>query len=327
MKKRLMFLAAAAIALASCNGGFKKGDAGLLYNIHVDKDGPNIKDGDFISVNLIAKTDADSVLFSTYEAGHPSYTVVQKSQTKGDIFSGLRMLSEGDSATIKINIDSTMKKGTAKPPFKGKYIVYEVKVLKVIPKGNLTDEVFNSRLQAYLKTESDLMRKEEPLKIKKYITDSKLKFTQTPSGLYYIITQPGSGPKPAPGDTVVVNYTVKMLSGKVMESSVRAEAVKAKLPINPMPNAYKPIRFPVGVAGMIQGMDEGIQLLNKGAKATLVLPSAIAYGERGNGQIQPFTTLVFDVELVDIIHPDPNAPKPAAPAATTPPVQQHPVKK
>src|SRR6185312_6055142 len=118
----------------------------------------------------------------------------------------------------------------------------------------LTDEVFNSRLQAYLKTESDLMRKEEALKIKKYITDSKLKVTQTPSGLYYIITQPGSGPKPAPGDTVVVNYTVKMLSGKVMESSVRAEAVKANLPINTMPNDYKPIRFPVGVAGMIQGM-------------------------------------------------------------------------
>lgn len=321
-----MFLAAAAIALASCNGGFKKGDAGLLYNIHLDKDGPSIKDGDFISVNIVAKTDADSVLFSTYDAGHPSYTVVQKSQTKGDIFSGLRMLSEGDSATIKINIDSTMKKGAAKPPFKGKYIVYEVKVLKVIPKGNLTDEVFNGRLQAYLKTEGDLMKKEEPVKIKKYITDSKLKFTQTPSGLYYIITQPGSGAQPAPGDTVVVNYTVKMLSGKIMETSIKAEAVKAKLPISPM-NPYKPIRFPVGVAGMIQGMDEGIRLLNKGAKATLVLPSAIAYGERGSGQIQPFTTLVFDVELVDIIHPDPNAPKPVAPAPGTPPVQQHPVKK
>lgn len=323
-----MFLAVAAVALASCNAGFKKGDAGLLYNIHVDKDGPSIKDGDFISVNLVAKTDADSVLFSTYEAGHPAQTVVQKSPAKGDIFSGLKMLSEGDSATIKVNIDSTIKKGkdAAKPPFKGKYIIYEVKVLKVIPKGNLTDEVFNARLQAYLKSEADLMRKEEPIKIKKYVTDSKLKFSQTPSGLNYIITQPGSGPVPNPGDTVVVNYTVKMLSGKVMESSVRAEAVKAKLPVNPMPNAYKPIRFPVGVAGMIQGMDEGIRLLNKGAKATLVLPSAIAYGERGNGQIQPFTTLVFDVELVDIVHPNPNAPKPAVPVAAAPPVQQ-PVKK
>jgi len=320
-----MFLSVAAIALASCNGGFKKGDAGLLYNIHVDKDGPSIKEGDFISVNLVAKTDADSVLFSTYDAGHPSYTVVQKSQTKGDIFSGLKMLSEGDSATIKINIDSTMKKGTAKPPFKGKYIVYEVKVLKVIAKGNLTDQVFQTKLQDYVKAEGDLIKKEEPIKIKKYITDSKLKFTQTPSGLYYIITQPGSGAKPAPGDTVVVNYTVKMLSGKILETSIKAEAVKAKLPINAM-NPYKPIRFPVGVAGMIQGMDEGIRLLNKGAKATLVLPSAIAYGERGSGQIQPFTTLIFDVELVDIVHPNPNAPKPAAPVATAPPAQQ-PVKK
>src|SRR6185312_7558216 len=198
MKKRLMYLAVAAIALTSCNGGFKKGEAGLLYNIHVDKDGPSIKDGDFISVNLVAKTDADSVLYSTYDAGHPSYTIVQKSPTRGDIFSGLKMLSEGDSATIKVNIDSTIKKekGAARPPFKGKYIIYDVKVEKVISKGNLTDKVYQAEVQAYVTAQGELMKKEEPIKVKKYITDSKLKFTQTPSGLYYIITQPGNGPKP-----------------------------------------------------------------------------------------------------------------------------------
>jgi FKBP-type peptidyl-prolyl cis-trans isomerase FkpA len=325
MKKRLMFLTLAAIGLASCNGGYKKGDAGLLYNIVVDKGGPSIKEGDFISVNIIAKTDADSVLFSTYDSGHPSFTVLPKSQAKGDVYSGLKMLSEGDSAIIKINIDSTMKKGAAKLPFKGKYIVYQVKVEKVISKGNLSDTVFNGRLQAYLKTETDRMKKDEPAKIKKYIADNKLSAKQTPSGLYYVITKPGSGPMPVSGDTVVVNYTVKSLANKVFESSVKSEALKAKLPINPM-NPYKPIRFPLGAQGMIQGMDEGMHLLNKGATATLILPSALAYGERGNGQIQPFTNLVFNVELVDIIHPNPNAPKPA-PSMVPPMPSQNPVKK
>jgi FKBP-type peptidyl-prolyl cis-trans isomerase FkpA len=325
MKKRLMFLTLAAIGLASCNGGYKKGDAGLLYNIVVDKGGPSIKEGDFISVNIIAKTDADSILFSTYDAGHPSVTVVPKAQAKGDIYSGLKMLSEGDSAIIKINLDSTMKKGAPKLPFKGKYIVYQVKVDKVIAKGNLSDTVFNGRLQAYMKTESDKIKKDEPIKIKKYIADNKLNAKQTPSGLYYVITKPGSGPMPASGDTVVVNYTVKSLANKVFESSVKAEALKAKLPINPM-NPYKPIRFPLGAQGMIQGMDEGMRLLNKGATATLILPSALAYGERGNGQIQPFTPLVFDVELVDIVHPNPNAPKPV-PSTVPPMPAQNPVKK
>jgi hypothetical protein len=57
MKKNLMYLAVAAIALTSCGGGFKQGPGGMLYNIHEDKSGPTIKEGDFISVNLIAKTE------------------------------------------------------------------------------------------------------------------------------------------------------------------------------------------------------------------------------------------------------------------------------
>jgi FKBP-type peptidyl-prolyl cis-trans isomerase FkpA len=322
MKRRFMFLTLAAIGLASCNGGFKKGEGGLLYDIHVDKGGASIKDGDFISIDLIAKTDADSVLFSTYDVGHPSFALVQKSASKGDIFSGIRMLAEGDSATIKINIDSTTKKGGSKFPFKGKYVVYEVKVEKVIPKGNLSDTVFRGRVNNYVKIQTDLMQKEEPVKIKKYIADNKLKPTQTASGLYYIINQQGTGPKPVKGDTAVANYTVKTLNGKVIETSIKAEAIKAKLPINPMPNAYKPIRFPLGVGGMIPGMDEGIQLLNKGTKATFILPSSLAYGQRGNGQIQPFETLIFDVELLDVVLPDPNAPKPKPIGPVLPPVQQ-----
>ena len=123
--------------------GFKKGPNGMLYNIVTDKSGPTIKEGDFIAVNLTAKNDADSVLFSTYDSGSPVPKVVPPSQTKGDIFDGIKMLSEGDSATIKVFVDSVYK-GQQKPQgFKGKYIVYDVKVVKVIPKGTQTDQVFN----------------------------------------------------------------------------------------------------------------------------------------------------------------------------------------
>jgi len=323
MKKKLMFMALAALGLASCNGGFKKGEGGLLYNIITDKSGPSIMPGDFVSINFIIKNDADSVLVSSYEMGHQVPQIIQKPQFKGDIYAGIAMLSEGDSAIIKLNIDS-ISKGHPKPPgFKGKYVVYTIKVEKVIAKGNLSDQVFAGRYQAYLKSLADEARKEEPVRIKKYIADNNLKATQTASGLDYVITKEGSGAKPVPGDTVVVNYIGKYLNGKVFETSVKAEAQKAKLPINPM-NPYKPIRFPIGVKGMIQGWDEGLQLLNKGSKATLILPSSLAYGEQGNGQIQPFTPLIFDVELVDIIRPDPNAPKPPAPGL---PVQAQPVKK
>lgn len=321
MKRNLMFLAFAAVGLASCNGGFKKGDGGLLYNIHVDKGGTKIKEGDFASVNLVVKTDGDSVLFSTYELGHPSILVLQKPQAKGDIYAGLELLAEGDSATVKTNIDSMYKKGMRKPPFKGKYVVYEIKVEKVIPKGKLNDTAFNSKITAYMKGQADIMKKEESGKIKKYIDDNKLTGTTTPSGLFYVITKPGAGDKPAVGDTAEVLYTAKFLTGKVFETNMKDVAQKNKT-YNSM-QQYKAIRIPVGVKGVIPGWDEGLQLLNKGAKATFVIPSKLAYGEQGYQIIQPFTPLVFDVELVSIIHPNPNAPKPTPPAS----VQVKPVTK
>jgi len=115
MKKNLIFLALVSLGLASCNGGFKQDDGGMLYDIHTDKDGANIEAGDFVSANVIAKTDGDSVLFNTYDSGHPIETVIPKPQYKGDIFTALQKLREGDSATIKLNAD-TMYKKQPKPP-------------------------------------------------------------------------------------------------------------------------------------------------------------------------------------------------------------------
>jgi FKBP-type peptidyl-prolyl cis-trans isomerase FkpA len=321
MKKRLMFLALAAMGLASCNGGFKKGEAGMLYDIVVDKGGPKIQTGDFVSVNLTLKTDADSVIGSTYDNGIPAMQMWQKPPQKGDIVTGIDLLSEGDSAVIKVNIDS-LSKGRPRPAgMKGKYQVYTVKIEKVIAKGNLSDQVFQGRVQAYYTAVVDAAKKlaksSEPVKIKKYIDDNKLNVTKTDSGLYYVITKPGSGVKAVVGDTVVVNYTLKLVSGKAVETSVKADAIKYKMQLNPM-TAYKPIHFAIGTKGMIKGWDQGMQLLNKGAKATFIIPSSLAYGDHGNQQIQPYSTLIFDIELVDIIHPNPNAPKPVA---TIPPVQ------
>lgn len=322
MKKGLVFLALAAIALASCNGGFTKGDSGMEYKIIDDKSGPSIKEGDFIAFDFVIKTDADSVLQSTYEKGQPVRMAVPKMTGKGNLMAPFATFSEGDSAVIKVNIDS-MSKGRPRPKeLKGKYILYIVKIQKVIAKGNLSDQVFQGRVQAYAKSLTDEAKAKEPVAIKKYIDDNKLKVTTTASGLNYQITTPGSGPLPVVGDTVVVNYTGKFLNGKPFETSIKSDAIKYKMPINPM-NPYKPIRFAVGVPGMIQAWSEGFLLFNKGTKATMVIPSKLAYGDQGSQMMAPYTPLAFDVEVVDIIHPNPNAPKPAAPTVQA----QQPAKK
>jgi len=315
MKRKLMLIAVAAVCLASCKN-FKKGNGGMLYTIVDDKSGPTIKEGDIISLNGVIKNEADSVLASTYDMGHPWATMVQKPQFKGDLISGIELLSEGDSAVIKLNADTSAKAGQAKPPgFKGKYYVYQIRIEKVFSKGKTeADSVFQKRVKAYFTSLNDKAKAAEPVAIKKYIADKKLAVTTTASGLNYVITQPANGPHPAVGDTVIVNYTGSMVNGKVFDTSV-LEVAKANKKLMAQPGRrFEPAHFPVGVHQIIPGWDEGILLMAKGSKATFVIPSNLAYGEQGMAQagIGAFSPLVFDIELIDIRHPNPNAPKPVA---------------
>lgn len=308
-----MLIALVGLGLASCKGGFKKGEGGLLYNIHTDKSTPAIKEGDFVSLDLVLKNEGDSVLGSTYDMGRPLPQLMQKSAQKGDITQGLLLLSEGDSATIKLNIDSMFKKGPRPPGVKGKYVIYEIKIQKVIQKGSLTEPVFRGRIDEYFKAQVEGIKKAEPAKIAKFVADKNLKVTKTADGLNYQITKPGSGPNIVAGDTAVVIYTGRLLNGKLFDTSVKEVAMKEKDFDARRP--YENFRFPVGAGKVVRGWDEGFLLLNKGAKATFVIPSELGWGEQGagGGKIPPFSPVVFEVEVVDIVKPNPNAPQVVAP--------------
>lgn len=93
------------IMLAGCSN-FKKGPADMRYLIHTDQPGTTIKHGDFLSVHFIHQTQNGSFLASSYETGHPVQFEQQQPFFTGDIFTGLGLLSEGDSATFMLNFDS-----------------------------------------------------------------------------------------------------------------------------------------------------------------------------------------------------------------------------
>ena len=310
MKKLVIVLGLAVTGLTACKN-FEKGEGDMLYKIHTDKAGETIKEGDFIAFKAIEKTEGDSVLYSSYDYDRPSLMVKEKYVFKGDLFAALSLLSEGYSATFKINIDSMVQKMGRPMPSDTtkKYLVYTVKIDKVIPKGNLNDSVFRVKIDEYLKAEMDIAKTSEVKKIKAYVASKSLKPTVSASGLNYVITTEGSGAKANPGDTVLVNYTGMFLSGKVFDTSL-PEVAKKSGTFNPQ-RPYEPLKLPVGMNSSIPGFEEGLMLLTKGAKATLILPSNLAYGEQGNQGIPPYSPLIFEIEMVNII--------PAKALATPPP--------
>lgn len=105
----------------------------------------------------------------------------------------------------------------------------------------------------------------------------------TESGLQYEVMVEGKGPKPTPESKVKTHYHGTLLDGTVFDSSV---------------DRGEPISFPVG--GVIQGWQEALQLMPVGSKWRLFIPGNLAYGPQGSGSIPPNSTLIFEVELIEI---------------------------
>lgn len=127
----------------------------------------------------------------------------------------------------------------------------------------------------------------------KFLAENKTKegVQTTASGLQYKIITAGNGVKPKATDTVKVHYTGKLLDGKVFDSSVQRG---------------EPVEFPV--SGVIPGWVEALQLMPQGSKWELYIPSDLAYKDVAQGPIPPASTLIFEVELLEVKA----APAPAA---------------
>jgi FKBP-type peptidyl-prolyl cis-trans isomerase len=109
----------------------------------------------------------------------------------------------------------------------------------------------------------------------------------TESGLQYEALEEGNGPKPSEDDIVLVHYEGSFIDGRVFDSSYQRG---------------NPEEIPLDM--VIPGWAEGIQLMNTGSKYRLFIPSDLAYGGRGAGQaIPPYATLIFTVELFEIVEP------------------------
>lgn len=279
MKKSLIHLCvvAAVVLTASCKKGIQKTAGGLEYIIHNSNSGPKPKEGDIMRCDIvykIVKGESDSVFFRSMDRDTGAVVKLSKPTCKGCIEEGMMLMSAGDSATFIASADSFFLKtiGQDLPPFvpKGSKIKFEVKLHSIMSEAQRTS----------------MLKEAETKALADYLKRNNITTTPTASGLIYIETTAGTGETPTDGDSISVNYVGKFLDGRVFDESTGKD----------------PISFPLGQMIVIPGWEEAFKLMKAGGKATLITPSAIAYGERGYSPVIPAsTTLVFDVELVKVV--------------------------
>ena len=174
----------------------------------------------------------------------------------------------------------------------------------------LTDEEVRASMAALnkeIRGKQEEKRKQQGEKNKqeaeKFLAENKAKegVVTLPSGLQYKILSEGNGESPKPADTATVNYRGTLIDGTEFDSSYKRG----------QPSTFS-------VTGVIKGWTEALELMKPGAKWQLFIPSDLAYGERGSGQLIGLNAaLIFEVELVSF---KPPTPPPAANPAPAQPV-------
>ena len=152
-----------------------------------------------------------------------------------------------------------------------------------IPEIQAAFEKVNEEIQARREEEAKVLAAEGIAFLEENAKRPEL--TVTESGLQYEVLATGEGEKPTAESTVRVDYHGTLVNGTVFDSSYERG---------------QPAEFPVG--GVIKGWTEALQMMPVGTKWRIYVPHELAYGERGAGAaIAPFSTLVFDVELHEIL--------------------------
>ena len=203
---------------------------------------------------------------------------------------------------------------------KGMEVVNKIKVddaiksIKIIRKGEAAKKFDAAKtFNDYYKTEADTQKKQSAVtsELSKKAATAKLAFfaqmkagaTKSSTGLVYNIYSKGNGKKPANGTRVAVIYSGYLENGAMFDSNSEdvAKAYGKFDQQRATQGGYSPIPYEYGSKGrMIPGFEEGLSKLNSGDKAVLFIPSNLAYGENGAGNvIPPNASLIFEVQLLD----------------------------
>ncbi len=280
----ILSLLIALVSFYSCsqNDAYEISDEGLKYKFFEQtKEGDFPQIGDLVKLQMYYQIN-DSIIYDTRNNEEPVRFQITESQYEGDIYSALRMMRPGDSASFILSADSffiTSAGMKELPPFAkaGQELTFFIKMHEMQTKAAFEEEQKQQQMQNQAR---------EMEMLKQYVEQNNITTEPKLSGLYYIVLEEGNGEPPVEGQAVTVHYTGTFLDGTVFDSSKEAD---------------KPFTFKYKVDPVIPGWVEALGYMNPGTKVKLIIPSQIAYGPQGYpGRIPPFTTLVFEVELLSV---------------------------
>ena len=244
-------------------------ESGLYYKFETDNEGATPTQGSTARVKFNAKIMNGNELGSSEKLGDYYDIVYGQGTVLRGLEEGIGMMSVGDKAQFVLPYSLAYGEN----PY-GLIPAYSNLIFDVVMLDILSAEDANQSRVERAHQEFD-----------KYLADNKIKASKRDSGLVYVCKKKGSGECPTAGQTITVHYTGRLMDGRVFDSSVERG---------------EPIDFILGEGRVIKGWDEGVALMKKGEKATLVIPFDLAYGSRQTGIIPPYSNLVFDIEIIDI---------------------------
>jgi FKBP-type peptidyl-prolyl cis-trans isomerase FkpA len=295
------------VLIAAACSKEKETPKGYKYTVVRKGDGSIIKPGKFVSIDLVFKDSKDSTWSDSRTGEFPLIIPVRDTagmkQEEGleELF---RVMSKGDSFIMKIKAQSLFEKTYRQPvppkvdPNSDFTFYLSVKEVYDSTAVRKLSEELMAKQQEKMRVQQEEQLAKDTVTIDNYLKEKNIVAKTTPSGLRYVLTKSGKGENVKPGQRVKIHYAGYLLNGKYFDSSM--EKVVKEQGLNGQP-PFEPIELNAARGEVIPGWDEAMQLMNKGSKMTVYIPSTLAYGpNKRSADIIENSILVFDMEMVDI---------------------------
>ncbi|MBK8444510.1 MAG: FKBP-type peptidyl-prolyl cis-trans isomerase [Sphingobacteriales bacterium] len=283
----VLTLVATFIACKTDGGGSGKQKAanGVEYTIFTSQGGRKPQFNDFIYVFMKYTTPADSVIFNSFTRSSPMAFKLTDKLFRGAMNEALMNMGAGDSALLLVPAELIFGDKRLPVTLKtGDKLKYTIKLVDVKSESEYRDAQTEKMRQATIPKDPELVKKETET-IANYAGNRGLTMQKTQRGVFYNISNEGSGNKPKDGEEVYVNYRGTLLDGTEFDSSHKRN---------------EPFKFILGKNMVIPGWEDAIPLMGKGGRGTFIIPSHLAYGAMARPGIPANSVLVFDIELLDI---------------------------